>query len=131
MEGLGELEWVTNLWEYIEEGKMPTNAEDIYSASLGYLTSEGYKKTWNKPNQYPLTVEDWDEWGGKVANYLISNGFTERNFKILVQQSLGGVFEYSYIIGSILERNNIRNQWSESQEDWDSVLDGINELPLC
>ena len=131
MEGLGELEWVTNLWEYIEDGKMPTNAEDIYSASLSYLTSEGYKRTWNKPNQYPLTVEDWDEWGGKVANYLISNGFTERNFKIPVQQSLGGVFEYSYIIGSILERNNIRNQWSESQEDWDSVLDGINELPLC
>ena len=69
--------------------------------------------------------------GGKVANYLISNGFTERNFKILVQQSLGGVFEYSYIIGSILERNNIRNQWSESQEDWDSVLDAVNGLPLC
>ena len=65
--------------------------------------------------------------GGKVANYLIRR-YTERNFKILVQQSLGGVFEYSYIIGSILERNNIRNQWSESQEDWDSVLDAVNGL---
>ena len=130
MDELGELSFVRRLRDYVEAGRIPSNAEEIYAAGLNYLISEGYKKTWNQPNQHPMSNEEWDGLGGKVANYLLMQGFTESNFKILIQQSIGGVFEYSFILGSILGRNNIGHQWSESQADWDNVLIEIQELPL-
>ena len=130
MDELGELSYVRRLRDYIEAGSIPSNAEEIYAAGLNYLTSEGYMKTWNQPNQHSMSSEEWEVYGGKVANYLLMQGFSERNFKILIQQSIGGVFEYSFILGSILRRNNIEHQWSESQDDWDNVLIEIQELPL-
>ena len=130
MDELGELSYVRRLRDYIEAGSIPSNAEEIYAAGLNYLTSDGYKNTWNQPNQQPMSNEEWGVYGGKVANYLLMQGFSERNFKILIQQSIGGVFEYSFILGSILRRNNIEHQWSESQDDWDNVLMEIQELPL-
>ena len=79
-----------------------------------------------------MSDEEWSNWGGIVVKYLLNHGFSENNFKILIQQSIGGVFEYSFILGTILENNHINaNQWSESQNDWDNIQKEIQELPLC
>ena len=129
---LGKLDWVLNLRDYVDAASIPSNAEEIYSIALNYLNSDGYKKTWNQNNQHPMSDEEWSNWGGIVVKYLLNHGFSENNFKILIQQSIGGVFEYSFILGTILENNHTNaNQWSESQNDWDNIQKEIQELPLC
>jgi hypothetical protein len=128
MKDIKENSWLFEIWEYIESGTIPSNAEEIYWAGLNYLNSKEFRKTWNQPNQGKMTEEEWNKVGGKLTSYLVKEGYTDDNFRILIKNSIGGAFEYSFVLGSILRRNNIEHSWSESQSDWNNVLSEFSQL---
>ena len=114
-----DLTWTTHLWDYVREGSMPSNAEEIYNSVLKYYNSENYWVKWSKI---------CDPGHLKLANELKREGYSEFNFKRLIQQTIGGVFETPFIIGTILSEQNLQNNWPANQENWDEILIEIRKL---
>ena len=132
MEGEYDYSWTNDLWDYVEEGYLPTNSEEIFNSGIDLMSSDGFRmKIDENRNEAAvfraISDEGWGEFVG-FARILRERGYTERNFRIMVQQCIGGVFEPGFVIGEILRENGIQNQWSEDQSAWDRVLDRIREL---
>ncbi len=133
MEGEYDYSWTNHLRDYVEEGYLPTNSEEIFNSGIALMSSDDFRRKIDEKKRgsgcFPSAVSD-DEWAWFVgfARILVERGYSETNFRIMVQQCIGGVFEFGFVIGEILSENGIEHQWSEDQAAWDRVLQGILEL---
>lgn len=133
MEGEDDYSWTNHLRDYVEEGYLPTNSKEIFESGVALMSSEGFRgKIDGKRMAYgglasPMSDDDW-AWFVGFARMLLERGYSETNFRIMVQQCIGGVFEFGFVIGEILSENGIEHQWSDDQAAWDRVLQGILEL---
>jgi hypothetical protein len=127
------LSWAGKLKKPFECGKIPTNAEELHSSIINILTSEGFQKSYNfwqtiSKEELGDDALEYEKERQKIALELRDCGYSEYRFRYLIQNSISGIFENPFVIGSILSNNGIEHQWSKSQKDWDAVLNEIKKL---
>jgi|TARA_B100001142_G_C14013226_1_gene531264 hypothetical protein len=121
------LSWTGKLKKPFRCGKLPTNAEELYSSLINFLIS--FWQTIPKEELGDDALE-YEKERQKIALELRDFGYSEYRFRYLIQNSISGIFENPFVIGSILSNNGIEHQWSKSQKDWDAVLNEIKKLSL-
>ena len=119
--------WTEDLRDYVRDGYLPTNSEEIFNSGIALMSSDDFRRKADENSHRPISDDDW-AWFVGFARILMERGYSETNFRIMVQQCIGGVFEFGFVIGEILRENGIEHQWSEDQAAWDRVLQGILEL---
>jgi len=127
------LSWAGKLKKPFRCGELPTNAEELYSSLINFLTSDGFQKSYNFWQTIPKEdLEDdaleYEKEKQIILKKLRDSGYSEYRFRYLIQNSISGIFENPFIVGSILSNNGIEHQWSKSEKDWDAVLNEIKKL---
>ena len=127
MEGEDDYSWTNHPRDYVEEGYLPTNSKEIFESGVALMSSDDFRRKVDENSYDAISDDDW-AWFVGFARILMERGYSETNFRIMVQQCIGGVFEFGFVIGEILSENGIEHQWSDDQAAWDRVLQGILEL---
>jgi len=134
------------LRDYIERGKNPEDAIIIFHLGLAYIIQNVFGKSLvftYYEGKKGKSMENVNI--GMFAKKLVNEGYSERNFKIFIQESLEGAFVNTKI-GTILPWNGIGQIldgdcdefgnpiggyriWELHSECWDDVIEDIEDLP--